>query len=101
MKVRFLLDENLTPRLKLAVLRLHPAIDIVRIGEPHTLPLGSLDPEVLIYLERSQRLLVTDNRASMPGHLQEHWDGGRHIGGLLWVRPRTPLRKLAQELVLI
>jgi hypothetical protein len=101
MKVRLLLDENLTPRLKLAVLRLNPAVDILRIGEPGTLPLGSLDPEVLVYLERSQRLLVTDNRASMPGHLQEHWDSGHHIWGLLWVRPRTPMRMLAQELVLI
>lgn len=69
MKVRFLLDENLTPRLKTAVLRLNPKIDIVRIGDPNTLPLGSLDPEVLLYLERSQRILVTDNRTSMPGHL--------------------------------
>ncbi|BAY61761.1 hypothetical protein NIES22_18280 [Calothrix brevissima NIES-22] len=32
MKVRFLLDENLSPRLKVAVLRLNPAIDIVRVG---------------------------------------------------------------------
>ena len=69
MKVRFLLDENLSPRLKMAVLRLQPDIDILRIGEPNTLPFGSLDPDVLVYLERSQRLLITDNRASMPEHL--------------------------------
>ena len=36
MKVRFLLDENLSPRLKMAVLRLQPDIDILRIGEPNT-----------------------------------------------------------------
>jgi hypothetical protein len=101
MKVRFLLDENLSPRLKMAVLRLQPDIDILRIGEPNTLPFGSLDPDVLVYLERSQRLLITDNRASMPEHLQAHWDAGHHTWGLLWVRPRTPMRVLAQELVLI
>ncbi len=101
MKVRYLLDENLSPRLKMAVLRLNPDIDILRIGDPNTLPLSSLDPDVLIYLERSQRLLITDNRASMPGHLQDHWQSERHIWRLLWVRPNTPMRVLAQELVLI
>jgi len=101
MKVRFLLDENLSPRLKMAVLRLNPEIDILRIGDPNTLPLSSLDPEVLIYLDRSQWLLITDNRASMPDHLQAHWQHGRHIWGLLWVRPNTPMRALAQELVII
>lgn len=79
MKVKFLLDENLTPRLKTAVLRLNPKIDIVRIDEPNTLPLGSLDPEVLLYLDRSQRLLITDNRTSMSGHLKDHWQRGNSI----------------------
>ena len=30
MKIKFLLDENLSPRLKVAVLRLNPEIDILR-----------------------------------------------------------------------
>ncbi|WP_173401013.1 hypothetical protein [Planktothrix agardhii] len=34
MKVRFLLDENLPPKLKLAVQRFNPDIDIIRVGEP-------------------------------------------------------------------
>jgi hypothetical protein len=85
-KVRFLLDENLSPRLKVAVLRLNPAIDILRVGEPNAPPLGTLDPDVLRYLELSQRLLVTDNRTSMPEHLEAHWAEGGHIWGLFWVR---------------
>ncbi len=62
MKVRFLLDENLSPRLKVAVFRLNPALDVLRVGDSDTLPLGTLDPELLRYLELSQRLLVTNNR---------------------------------------
>jgi len=61
-KVRFLLDENLSPRLKVAVFRLNPALDVLRVGDSDTLPLGTLDPELLRYLELSQRLLVTNNR---------------------------------------
>jgi hypothetical protein len=100
-KIRFLLDENLSPRLKVAVLRLNPAIDILRVGEPHAPPLGTLDPDVLSYLELSQRLLVTDNRASMPEHLESHYRAGGHIWGLFWVRPETQIGELARELFLV
>jgi hypothetical protein len=34
MKVRFLLDENEPPRLKAALLRFNPTMDVLRIGEP-------------------------------------------------------------------
>ena len=58
--------------MKVAVLRLKPEIDILCVGEPNTPPLGTLDPDVLQYLGLSQRLLVTDNRTSMPEHLEEY-----------------------------
>ena len=60
MKIRFLLDENLPHKLKLAIWRLNPEIDIVRVGDPDAPLLGTSDPELLRYLEISQRLLVTD-----------------------------------------
>jgi Domain of unknown function (DUF5615) len=101
LKVKFLLDENLSPRLKIALLRLNPQIDVLRVGEPEAPPIGTLDPEILVYLEISQRLLVTDNRSSMPGHLTDHWNKGGHIWGLLWTRPTTPIGKLAQDLHLV
>lgn len=49
MKIRFLLDENLPPKLKSAVLNLDPEIDILRVGDSNAPPLGTLDPEILIY----------------------------------------------------
>ncbi|MDJ0617826.1 MAG: DUF5615 family PIN-like protein [Calothrix sp. MO_192.B10] len=101
MKVRFLLDENLPPRLKVAVLRLNPTIDILRVGEPDAPTFGTLDPDVLTYLERTKRLLVTDNRTSMPAHIEAHWANGGHIWGLFWIRPKTPMGQLAQELLLV
>jgi hypothetical protein len=30
-----------------------------------------------------------------------HWVSGGHIWGVLWVRPKTPIGQLAQELMLI
>ena len=101
MKVKFILDENLSPRLKIAVLRLNPEIDILRVGDENAPKLGTLDPDVLIYLGISQRLLITDNRTSMPEHLKDYWQTAQKMWGLLWVRPTTTMGKLAEELILI
>jgi predicted nuclease of predicted toxin-antitoxin system len=99
--VRFLLDENLSPRLKVALLRLNPTVDVVRVGDPDAPSLGTRDPDVLRYLETSQRLLVTSNRTSMSDHIEAHWAVGGHLWGLLWVRPGTPVGRLAQDLLLV
>jgi hypothetical protein len=100
-KVRFLLDENLSPRLKVALWRLNPSVDVLRVGDPDAPPLGTPDSAVLNYLSLAQWLLVTDNRKSMPGHLEAHWAAGGHMWGLLWVRPRIPIGQVAQELFLV
>ena len=101
MKIKFLLDENLSPRLKIAVLRLNTEIDILRIGDPDTPKLGTLDPDLLQYLGLSQRLLITDNRTSMPEHLEKYWQTNQQIWGLFWVRSNITMGKLAEELILI
>jgi hypothetical protein len=101
MKIKFLLDENLSPRLKIAVLRLNSDIDILRVGDDNAPKLGTLDPDVLSYLGLSQRLLVTDNRTSMPEHLKDYWRTHQKMWGLLWVRPATTMGTLAEELTLI
>jgi hypothetical protein len=101
MKIKFLLDENLSPRLKIAVLRLNSDIDILRVGDDNAPKLGTLDPDVLGYLGMSQRLLVTDNRTSMPEHLKDYWQTNQQTWGLLWVRPATTMGTLAEELSLI
>jgi len=101
MRIRFLLDENLSPDLKISLLRLNPNLDILRVGEPDAPLLGTLDPEILDYVASFQRLLVTNNRRSMPGHLKNHWDKGGRIWGLLWLRPSANLEIWAEELYLI
>lgn len=101
MKPCFLLDENLSPRLKLAILRLNSEIDILRVGDINAPALGTLDPEILIYLQQSQRILLTDNRKSMPEHLEDHWNNEGFIWGLFWLRPKATIRELAEDIVLI
>ncbi|MCA2721257.1 MAG: hypothetical protein IM333_05420 [Microcystis sp. M048S1] len=54
-----MLDENLSPDLKISLLRLNPNLDILRVGEPDAPPLVTLDRQILDYVASFQRLLVT------------------------------------------
>ena len=101
MKIRFLLDENLSKKIKLGVLLLNSSVDILCVGDPNAPSFGTLDPEILSYVEQSQRLLITDNRKSMPDHLAAHWSAGRRIWGLFWVRPKASIGQLAESIYLI
>jgi hypothetical protein len=86
MKPRFLLDENLSPSIVLEVRRHNLAIDIVHVGDSDAPPLNTRDPDILVFCERGQRILVTKNRKSMPGHLTDHIQAGRTFCGMLSVK---------------
>lgn len=98
MKIRYLLDENVTPRVSVGLRRIAPSMDVLRVGDPGAPPLETKDPDILRYLELTQRLLVTNDRASMPDHLETYWAQGGQLWGLLWIRPRTAAGLLIQEL---
>ena len=101
MRVRFLLDENLTPRLKAALWRYNAAIDVLRVGDEGAPPLGTLDPDILGYLEATQRFLVTHNTSSIPSYVTDHTAAGRHRWGIAWTRPGVRIGPLAEALLLI
>ncbi len=82
----FLLDENMPHRaIRKLLLRREPHIRVLTVGQPDAPPLSAPDPELLVWIEERGYLLVTRNRASMPVHLQDHLDAGRHIPGVLIV----------------
>ena len=101
MKVRLLLDENISPRLRTAIQRRYSHFDVLRVGDDGAPQLHTQDPEILRYLEQSQRLLVTANRASMPGHVEDHFaDGGAHWG-IFRVRPYASFQQLLETIALV
>jgi hypothetical protein len=101
MKPRFLLDENLPPHLKTALLHHDESIDVLRVGDSGAPPLATPDPLILRYVDTAQRCLVTDNRHSMPGHLESHWAADGHIWGLVWIRPKASIGQIARALYVI
>ena len=59
------------------------------------------DSQILQYAEEHQRLLITLDRASMPGHVGDHVRSGRRHWGVLRVKPSASVATLAEELLLV
>jgi hypothetical protein len=98
MKIRYLVDENLSARAVATIQRHYPALDVLRVGDVGAPAFGTPDPELLRWLELHQRVLVTDNRKSMPGHSADHILAGGHHWGIFMVHKDAPLRTLADTL---
>jgi hypothetical protein len=95
MKIHYLVDENLSARAVATIQRHYPALDVLRVGDAGAPAFGTLDPDLLRWLETHQRVLVTDNRKSMPGHIAVHAQSGHHHCCVFMVRKDAPLRTLA------
>lgn len=95
MKIRYLFDENMDPRFATVLARHYPMIDVRYVGSGHAPAFGTLDPEILLYLEQTLRILITDNRKSMPGHLVDHANAGRHHWGIFIVSKQASYKPLA------
>jgi len=81
--------------------RLEPAINVFMIGKPNSPAVGTSDPNLLKWIEKHNCLLVTNNRATMSVHLQEHLARGHHIPGILIISNRLALRVILDNLYLI
>ena len=95
MPLNYLLDEHIPPAYQAQLLRQEPTLVVWKIGTPGAPPLGTLDPEVLLWCEANDFVLVTNNRKSMPVHLATYLAAGRHIPGILTV---DITRDMAQNL---
>ena len=91
--IRFVLDEHIPGALWPAIIQHnsqgHHLIDAVRVGDPLDLPIGSPDPDNLIWAEANGRLLISFDKRSLPGHLANHLAAGRHCPGIIILRSRT------------
>lgn len=99
--MRYLLDEHINPVLRRELLRANPALEVWIIGDPGAPPRGTLDPDILIWCEAHSFCLVTNNRKSMPRHLADHLEMGRHMPGILVVNLAMTMGQMIDDLVLI
>jgi hypothetical protein len=101
----YLLDEHLRGPLWRAIqwhnLRGVCPLDVVRVGDPPDLPLGTADPDILLWAERAGRILVSDDRKTMARHLADHLQAGHQSPGIFTIRQLTPLPQVIEFLVLV
>ncbi len=94
MKPRFLLDEH----LKRAIQEQLPEMHVRLIGDEDVPPLGTSDSDILMWIERNNYVLVTNNRTTMSRHLIEHLQAGGHVPGILCFPQRTSIGTYIKEL---
>lgn len=87
MNLQYLCDENVESALIAALRRRDAELTIWAIGEPGAPAHGTLDPDILIWCEEHNFVLITNNRRSMPAHLADHLRAGRHIPGIFQLNP--------------
>ena len=101
MTLKYLLDENVHPAYKIQLRKIRPDLVIWAVGEPSTPFKGTLDPEILLWCEEYDYVLVTNNRTSMPVHLVDHITAGRHVPGIFLLNPKLSIGQNIDELIFV
>jgi predicted nuclease of predicted toxin-antitoxin system len=101
MPIKYLIDENLPPVYQEQLKNRVSDLVVLRIGDPNTPSIGTLDPEILSWCEKFGFILVTNNRSSMPVHLADHLNNGDHIPGILVLRKQANFGQVIEDLILI
>lgn len=100
-EIRYLLDENVDPVLRIGLLNRESTLVVWRVGDLGAPAAGILDPPLLQWCEENSFILVTNNRKTMPRHLVDHLDEGRHISGIFALNQRMSIGETIEELILI
>ena len=98
MRIRFQADADLDGRILRGLRRAAPEIDI-RTAADAALE-GLKDPEVLRIAADSGRILVSQDRRTMPAHFAR-FSVGAQSPGVILLREATPISTVVEELVLI
>ena len=90
-EIRFLLDENVDPDLQAGLQTRWPGMTVRRIGDSDVPQHQTSDPDILIWCEANQFSLITNNRHTIPPHLQDHLTHGHHVPGIFILNDRMSI----------
>lgn len=101
MNLKSLLDENIDPLYCSQILQREPELVVWMVGDPGAPRKSTPDPDILIWCEARDFVLVTNNRHSMPIHLADHLAMGRRVPGILILNPKMTIGETIDELILL
>lgn len=95
------MDENVDPAYVNAIRKRNRDIVVRAVGEPAVPSKSTLDQDILKWCEEKQFVLVTNNRKSMPPHLNDHLAEGRHIPGIITLSRKMSVGEMIEELIFL
>jgi hypothetical protein len=95
------MDENVDLIYPAQIRRRKPDIVVRAVGGIAAPAKSTLDPDILKWCEEKQFVLVTNNRKSMPPHLNEHLAQGRHIPGIITLSKTLSIGEMIDELIFL
>jgi hypothetical protein len=102
---KFLLDEHLRGPLWTAIQRHNIVgqwpLQVGRVGDFDDLPLGSPDPDILLWAERNDYLLVSRDKSTMFTRLAAHLALGHHSPGVLLLADHASIAEVIDFLTLV
>ena len=101
MALKYLIDENVDPIYTIQLRRFQPDLFVMAVGDLTTPQKGTLDPEILLWCEENDFVLVTNNRKSMPVHLADHIAQKHHVPGIFILSPKLSVCENLEQLLLI
>jgi hypothetical protein len=71
------------------------------MGQPFAPPIGTSDPDILLWLERTGYVLVTNNRRTMPDHIRAHYAAGHHLPGIILLKRQARIEQVIEQTYLL
>jgi hypothetical protein len=100
-RLRYLVDEDTPHAIRDQLLRRQPEREALAVGDALAPAFGTLDPELLRWIERERYVLVSRNRRTLARHLREPLDAGGHVPGIFLLRRRASLGQMLEDLLLL
>lgn len=97
--MRLLLDENFNNHIRVALLRLRPNLDMLRVQDIPEIA-GRDDSTLLEWAAQEQRVLLTHDVRTITSHAYERVAAGKPMPGVIEVNRTVSVGKLAEELLL-
>jgi hypothetical protein len=99
--IGFLLDEHVPPIIQARLNQREPRLLVYAVGDDAAPLRGAPDSELLRWIEANQCMLITNNRATMPIHLERHLAEGRHVSGIVQLPRQLNINLVIEDLLLI
>jgi predicted nuclease of predicted toxin-antitoxin system len=97
--IRLLSDENLNGDISRGILLRNPVIDLVRVQDVGLMEVE--DPPILEWAATNKRILLTHDRATVPGFAYARVIAGQKMPGVFVLNDRISIQRAISEILTI